>query len=280
MRALAATDWAAVTAWAAVATAFIYVGLGIFAWRQLREARRLREEQARLTRESWEEQSRLARESQAEQARQAQELREEQARPFVIVDFDHVSALFFLVIENVGRTMARNVTIEFDKPLTTTHGGSKLDEAVLFREPIPALPPGKKIRVPFDTLPGRKQSGLPLTYEVTLRYEGPTGRRYGEGEEYRLDMGIYGVVSMGPKGLPELVGEAEKLRQELHRWTDGFSGLRVHVLNRERRNRAEFRRLTVQRAVALVKEEGFVPAARRLTRDMWDRWLDRWGFRE
>ena len=27
-----ATDWAAVAAWAAVATAFIYVGLGIFAW--------------------------------------------------------------------------------------------------------------------------------------------------------------------------------------------------------------------------------------------------------
>jgi hypothetical protein len=26
-----ATDWAAVTAWAAVATAFIYVGLGVFA---------------------------------------------------------------------------------------------------------------------------------------------------------------------------------------------------------------------------------------------------------
>ena len=148
-----ATDWAAVAAWAAVATAFIYVGLGIFAWRQLREARRLREEQARLARESWEEQARLARESQAEQARQAQELREEQARPFVIVDFDHVDMLFLLVIENVGRTMARNVVIKFDKPLTTTiERPRELDEAALFREPIPSLPPGKKLHVPFDTL--------------------------------------------------------------------------------------------------------------------------------
>jgi hypothetical protein len=160
-----ATDWAAVAAWAAVATAFIYLGLGIFAWRQLREARRLREEQTRLARESWEEQERLARESQAEQARQAQELREEQARPFVIVDFDHVDMLFLLVIENVGRTMARNVIIKFDKPLTTTiERPHELDEAPLFREPIPSLPPGKKLHVPFDTLPARIENDLPLAY--------------------------------------------------------------------------------------------------------------------
>lgn len=176
--------------------------------------------------------------------------------------------------------MARNVVIKFDQPLTTTIPRSReLDEAPLFREPIPSLPPGKRIRVPFDTLPARRENGLPLAYDITLRYEGPTGSKYGEGEGYRLDMGIYEVVSTGPKGLPELVGEVEGLRKELHRWTDGLSGLRVHVVNEERRHRAEFRRLTVQRAVESTKEEGIVPAARRLTRDMWDRWLDRWGFR-
>jgi len=53
-----ATNWAAVTAWAAWATVAVYVVLGIFAWIQVLQARRLREEQA---------------------------------RPFVIVDFDPAS---------------------------------------------------------------------------------------------------------------------------------------------------------------------------------------------
>jgi hypothetical protein len=39
-----ATDWAAVTAWAAWATVAVYVVLGIFAWIQVLQARRLREE--------------------------------------------------------------------------------------------------------------------------------------------------------------------------------------------------------------------------------------------
>jgi hypothetical protein len=84
-----ATDWAAVTAWAAWATVAVYVVLGIFAWIQVLQARRLREEQA---------------------------------RPFVIVDFEP-GFLVYLTVENIGRTMARDVTIRFDKPLASTSQG-------------------------------------------------------------------------------------------------------------------------------------------------------------
>jgi hypothetical protein len=70
-----ATDWAAVTAWAACATVAVYVVLGIFAWIQVLQARRLREEQA---------------------------------RPFVIVDFEP-GFLIYLTVENIGRTMAREI---------------------------------------------------------------------------------------------------------------------------------------------------------------------------
>jgi hypothetical protein len=65
------TDWAAVTAWAAWATVAVYIGLGIFAWIQVLQARRLREEQA---------------------------------RPFVIVDFEP-GFLVYLTVANLGRTM-------------------------------------------------------------------------------------------------------------------------------------------------------------------------------
>jgi hypothetical protein len=42
----AGIDWAAVAAVAACATVGIYIVIGLFAWRQVYEARRLREEQA------------------------------------------------------------------------------------------------------------------------------------------------------------------------------------------------------------------------------------------
>jgi hypothetical protein len=42
-----ATDWTAVTAWAVWATVAVYVVLGIFAWIQVLQARRLREERTR-----------------------------------------------------------------------------------------------------------------------------------------------------------------------------------------------------------------------------------------
>lgn len=98
------TDWPAVAAVAAWATVGIYVVIGLFAWRQVHEARKLREEQP---------------------------------RPFVIVDFEP-GFLVYLTAENLGRTMARDVTIHFDKQLQTTlAGSSELDESPLFRQPIP-----------------------------------------------------------------------------------------------------------------------------------------------
>ena len=139
-----ATDWAVVTAWAAWATVTIYLALGIFAWVQVLQARKLRTKQA---------------------------------RPFVIVDFE-AGFLVYLTVENIGRTMARDVTIRFDKPLESTLSRPReIDDSPLFREPIPTLPPGKKIRVLFDAYSGRVEAKLPLTYDVMPRYKGPTGKK-------------------------------------------------------------------------------------------------------
>ena len=55
----------------------------------------------------------------------------------MIVDFEP-GFLVYLTVENLGRTMARDVTIHFDKQLQTTlAGSSELDESPLFRQPIP-----------------------------------------------------------------------------------------------------------------------------------------------
>jgi hypothetical protein len=232
-----ATDWAAVTAWAAWATVAVYVVLGIFAWIQVLQARRLREEQA---------------------------------RPFVIVDFEP-GFLVYLTVENVGRTMARDVSIRFDKPLQSTLSGPReIDESPLLRKPIPTLPPGRKIRVLFDQYAARLEAGLPLTYDVTLRYEGPFGKKEWE-HPYRLDLGIYLGSQEPPKGLPELVTEVENIRKELQKWRDGTRGLLVQAIDRRRQQRREWR----HHHLRILRRQG----PRALTRSLWDRALWRLGFR-
>ena len=232
-----ATDWTAVTAWAAWAAIAVYVVLGIFAWIQVLQARKLREEQA---------------------------------RPFVIVDFEP-GFLVYLTVENLGRTMARDVSVQFDKPLESTLSGTReIDESPLFREPIPTLPPGKKLRVLFDQYVARMEAKLPLTYDVTLRYKGPTGRKEWE-HPYRLDLGMYLGSALPPKGLPELVAEAERIRKELEKWKDGGRGLRVVTVDRRLQQRREWR----QHHVRILRHQG--PKA--LVRSLWDRAMWRAGFR-
>jgi hypothetical protein len=232
-----ATDWAAVSALAAWATVAVYVVLGIFAWIQVLQARRLREEQA---------------------------------RPFVIVDFEP-GFLVYLTVENIGRTMARDVTIRFDKPLQSTLSGPReIDESPLLRRPIPTLPPGRKIRVLFDQYAARLDAKLPLTYDVTLRYKGPFGRKEWE-HPYRLDLEVYLGSQLPPKGLPELVAEVEKIRKELEKWREGSHGLRVETVDRRRQQRIEWR----HHHVRILRRQG----PRALARSLWNRALWRLGFR-
>jgi hypothetical protein len=232
------TDWPAVAAWAAWATVGIYVVIGLFAWRQVHEARKLREEQA---------------------------------RPFVIVDFEP-GFLVYLTVENLGRTMARDVTIHFDKPLTSTlQGRRELDETPLFREPIPALPPGKKIRVLFDQFNYRTEAKLPLTYDVEVRYRGPTGNKPWK-DTYRLDLGMYLGSALPPKGIPELVAEVENIRKEIGKWQGSSSrGLLVHILDQRRQDRIAMRRMNVR----ILRQQG----PRALARWLRDRALRRFGLR-
>ena len=232
------TNWSEVAAWAALATVAIYVVLGLFAWRQVREARKLREEQA---------------------------------RPFVIVDFEP-GFLVYLTVENLGRTIARDVSIHFDKPLTSSlQGRRELDESPLFREPIPALPPGKKIRVLFDQFSDRTDAGLPMTYDVKVSYRGPTGSKQWN-DTYRLDLGMYLGSALPPKGIPEVVAEVKKIREEIEKWKgSGLRGLLVHTLDQRRQDRIATRRTNV----LVLRQMGTKALARRI----WDRTLTNFGLR-
>src|SRR5581483_8627405 len=103
------------------------------------------------------------------QVKEAQRLREEQARPFVIIDFHAFQTIAELTITNIGATLARNVTFKFTPPLVTTHdnspgGRGNLMNLNIFKNGIPSLPPNKQMKLFFDQFPARIQAELPLTY--------------------------------------------------------------------------------------------------------------------
>jgi hypothetical protein len=222
---VASVNWTAVGSIGTLATVVIYVALGIFAWIQVLQARRLREEQA---------------------------------RPFVIVDFEP-GFLIYLTLENIGKTMARNVKIEFDKRLESSlQGPREIDETPIFRRPIPSLPPEKKIRVLFDSFTDRINAKLPLSYEVILTYQGAT-RSSVFRDVYQLDLETYRGSQMPQKGIPELVAEVEGLREEIKKWRGGeLQGILVHNLDQRREDKTSRRR----RNMYILRRKGFLAWAR------------------
>jgi hypothetical protein len=158
------------------------------------------------------------------QLREAKELREDQTRPFVVVDLDSPKRPFFdVVVKNIGGTMARKVAFQFDRAPESTIG-VELDGMKMFQDGISTLPPGKEIRTLFDTGIQRFKSNLPDRYEVQISYEGPTGKRKYV-EKVDLDFGIYwNRMSIDRREVHDLYGELKKMREEMHNWTARFGG--------------------------------------------------------
>lgn len=231
-----------VAAWAAVSTAVIYIVLGIFAFRQVSEAKALRMEQS---------------------------------RPYVIVDFSFRQFLIYLEVKNIGKTPARNVVIRFDQPLQTTLSRPReLDESPLLTKPIAMLAPERSIRVLFDVAHERlSREDMPLSYGVTSTYEDQHGRKYRD-PEATLDLSPYVGSALDPKSLPDLVDEVEKIRKELAKWTDGSRGVLVQGTDRDKRVRRQDRWHWRQKAASVRKTEGWVSWIRWLV----ERQLRRYGW--
>lgn len=163
------------------------------------------------------------------QVKEAQRLREEQARPFVIIDFDPFSTLIELTITNTGTTLARNVQFEFTPPLTTTHddmpGRGNLMDLNVFKNGIPSLAPGKEIRLFFDQFPARIDQQLTMTYDVQMAYRDPAGRPYSEPTVLDLSMYI-GTGGVTRHGLDDIHKQLKVIADNVKQWTD-ISGLKV-----------------------------------------------------
>jgi hypothetical protein len=151
-----------------------------------------------------------------------QEAREDRAEglaPRIVVFFDGTPGLAAqVVIQNAGAGTAADLRLTFDPPIQSTSFG---DTLAFFAIPQPIFPPGYRLAQAFDGWPNYLASDLPRQYAVTVAYRGvENGRSY----EYTHILDVEAMrhrISFEGRGLHELVGEVEKLREQLDRRLGG-----------------------------------------------------------
>ncbi len=172
------------------------------------------------------------------QLSETRSLRQAQVRPFVVIDFDveTIPPFIYIVISNVGTTMASNVTFAFDRPIESSlddRGGNRpnVSELPIFRDGVRSLPPAKEIRFLFDSFIQRET--MPDTYLVTVKYDGHVVRRWPRRtrrqrykETITLDLGMYRQMTrIDRRGLHEIHERLKEIRDEMKKWTASGRGL-------------------------------------------------------
>lgn len=182
------------------------------------------------------------------QVREARRLREQQSRPFVVIDFDIERGVeTYLEVANLGNSLARDVTFEITPPLESSID-VQVEKFKMFNEGIATLAPGKRYRTFFDSGFQRLKSDLPLTYKVIVRYRDQDARRTFE-ESIDLDLGQFLYLETPSRRdlhdvseqLKEIVGTLKKLA-----WNRGglltVSRAEADEIEAERRREIEQRR--------------------------------------
>ncbi len=132
-----------------------------------------------------------------------------------------------LIVENIGTTLAKDVRITFDPPLTTAVKGLDLTKSALLRDGIAVLPPGRRVETLFDLSHDRLEQKLPMRYQVTVSFLAYRNRQQ-ESLPYTIDLTyVYDLEQLGEKTMHNLVDEVDKLRTELEKWRDSDRGLLV-----------------------------------------------------
>jgi PAS domain-containing protein len=142
------------------------------------------------------------------------EMRDQEIAPYVIAYFDSPlgKSLIYLVVKNIGKSVANSVKLDFDPPLQSSLKGIDIANIPFIRDGIGSMPPGYEIRTLFDgTISYLRSKNVPSNYSLGISYFGgiiPDKRGY----ELKLDLNIFKDLSYTTeKGLHNLVQEVEKL---------------------------------------------------------------------
>lgn len=168
--------------------------------------------------------------------------REAEARPYVVMDFEpEVPPLLYLVVTNLGRTMASNVRFEVDPPFRSSQDEQwwlPVAQIKLLTFGIPSLAPGKRHVTAFDTLFRREELGLPSTYHVRISYEGEDGQRFEDVQ--RLDLDLYRDLRPVQQDTIHQVSQTlKRIQRQFEKWSAGPEGGLLMLSPRDQRRRNE-----------------------------------------
>lgn len=194
---------------------------------------------------------------------QARELREEEAAPFIVVDIvpDRPGGwLLDLVIENTGKTMARDVRITFEPPIQTAIDmkGYEPQNWSPLRDGIKTLIPSRRLHSLFDSAHERYPTDLPRQYEVNVDCKDARGRPQPT-VTITIDLEpTFGAMTSREKGLDHLVQEVEKLRKASEKIAKKVGTVEVFDGPARQAERAE-RQAEWQRSVRRMDEQQGLP---------------------
>jgi len=187
-----------------------------------------------------------------EMVKEARETRIAQERPEVIVDADYTDKdIVDVVVRNIGRGAAKDVTFEFSTPLVSSISNRKgsegvpLNELPYFKEGIEFLAPGAEIRAFWDTyiglFPLLQDHGLEDGITITSRYRSTDDRSY-ETKWTINPLRLSGTPQAKRKGEYEIAKAVESISKDIHKVVS-LRGLKVITKTEQRE---EDRRLLEQ----------------------------------
>ncbi|MGN6814879.1 MAG: hypothetical protein ACTHK3_02190 [Solirubrobacterales bacterium] len=182
------------------------------------------------------------------QVREARRLREQQNRPFVVMDFDVERGVeTYLEVVNLGTSLARDVKFKINPPLASAVD-VPVNKFKMLNQGIPTLAPGKRFRTFFDIGFQRVGSDLPMSYSVSVEYKDEDRKRvFNEDLDLDLEQFMY-LESPTRRDLHDVNERLEEIRDTLRRWGWSSGGLltvsraEADEKNRQRREEIEEQR--------------------------------------
>lgn len=158
--------------------------------------------------------TRKAAEVSAQSLQEMEEARDQELAPYIVVYFDipHGEHLVYLVIKNIGRSIATNLKIEIS-PALIGPSGKDFSKLPMIKDGIPSLPPNHELRTFIDTTMAflNEKNNRALTYLARIVYFGGI-KQIPRSSEQMLDLTAYkGLSSISRRGENELVTEVEKI---------------------------------------------------------------------
>lgn len=156
------------------------------------------------------------------------ETRDQETAPFIIAFFDvqTEASLIYLVVKNIGHTVATQVKFTFTPELRSSNDNRLLKEVGFIKNGIESMPPNYEIRTLVDSSPsyfGNKE--LPLKYNVEIKYYGGIEAKQRTTNQ-QLDLSANkGISYVRNKTIGNLVDEIEKLRKETREIKNAMSDI-------------------------------------------------------